>query len=80
MRFMHEISTQATGGRRDTELRLRAQSVIAICCSHFKLPPTAVSSVVKGGDRSMGPQLEGVHKSYGEMYELMRKSKLGTYF
>lgn len=80
MRYRHRPQGEEEDTQNREAVGLRAQSVIAIWCSHFKLPPTAVSSVVKGGDGSMGTQLEGAHNSYTEMYELLRKLKLGTYF
>lgn len=55
-------------------------AVIVMCCSHFKLPPTAASSGVKGGDGSVGPQLEGGPQKLQRDVELMRKSNSETLF
>lgn len=53
---MHEILTQATGGRRDTKssgVGLGAHSSVAIWCSHFKLKHTPSLGGAEGGDGSM---------------------------
>lgn len=73
MRYRH--SPQGEEERQNREaVGLRAQSVIAIWCSHFKPPPTAVSNVVKGGDGSTSHSWRGPQKLYEG------KLQLGTTF